>query len=491
MAGDLITEVSCEAILSRKLTETTCKHFGYGKVQYKGQTWQAAPYYDSDGNWVGQKLRGPDKKFTVLGTVGNDGLPFGAHCWPKTGKKIVLTEGEIDALTMSQVQGNKWPVVSVPNGAQSAKKHVAENLDYYSGFDEVVIMFDMDDPGKKAAQEVAEVLGPKRAKIASLPLKDPNEMLLAGRVEELVQAMWRAEAYQPEGIVDMASLKEKVKEAPTQGLSWWSPVLTEWTYGIRTGELICIGAGTGVGKTDLFTQQMAHLVTHHKEAIGVFSLEQSVVETAKRLAGKVAGRTFHIPDSGWTEEDLESAWADLERGGKVLLYDSFGANEWPSVKENIEYLNHAYGVRYFFLDHLTALAAAEEDERVGLEKIMADMGALVKRLDIALLFISHLATPEKGSHEEGARVTLRHLKGSRSIAQWASFAIGLERNQQADDPEERHTTTVRCIKDRYTGRALGKTFLMGYDAKTGRLYEKAEKQQDYFPDEQEATPSDF
>jgi twinkle protein len=285
--------------------------------------------------------------------------------------------------------------------------------------------------------------------------------------------MWRAKQYRPEGILDMADLKAKVMERPQWGLSWPFPRLTELTYGIRTGEILTIGAGTGIGKTDILTQTMRHLITEHKVPIGVFALEQSPTETATRLAGKLAGKTFHIPDSGWTDEDLESAWSTLMGSGKVFLYDSFGQNDWDVVQEKIEYLHHGFGVRHFFVDHLTALAAHQEDERKALEVIMSEMGGLVKALDITIILVSHLATPEGKSHEEGGRVTLRHFKGSRAVGQWSHYAIGLERNQQNDNAAARQTTAVRILKDRYTGRSTGEVFYISYDHETGLLYETA------------------
>jgi twinkle protein len=58
-----------------------------------------------------------------------------------------------------------------------------------------------------------------------------------------------------------------------------------------------------VGKTDFLTQQMMHDMTVLNEKIGVFSLEQPPEETGVRIAGKFAGRCFHIPDDGWTQEE--------------------------------------------------------------------------------------------------------------------------------------------------------------------------------------------
>ena len=65
----------------------------------------------------------------------------------------------------------------------------------------------------------------------------------------------------------------------------------------------------------------------------------------------------------------------------------------------------------------------------------------------------------------------KQFTGSRSIARWAHFLFGLERNKQADDPDERGTTLFRVLKDRFTGRASGCTFSYRYDPKTTRLHE--------------------
>jgi twinkle protein len=459
-------------LIKRKINDTTTKLFNYVIGEYRGTPVQAAPYYDADGAMVAQKVRFPDKTFTVVGDI-KDALPFGAQLWSRTGKKIVVTEGEIDAMTMSQVQGNKWPVVSIACGAgPQIRKYFAKHKEYFSGFDEVVLMFDMDAPGREAAKTAAEVLG-SRARIADLPqgYKDANDMLVAGETEALINAMWKAREHRPEGILDMATLKDAVKQRPAFGLSLAIQKMSEMMYGVRTGEIIALGAGTGIGKTDLFTQLIAHFLTEHNEKVGVFSLEQSPRETATRIAGKLAGKTFHIPDSGWNEADFDVAWDKLMHGGKCFLYDSFGINEWDVVREKIEYLCNTEGVKYFFLDHLTALAASEDDERTGLERIMSEMGGLVKKLDITIFLISHLATPEGKPHEEGGRVMIRHFKGSRSIGFWCHYMWAMERDQQHDNPIMRLITTLRCLKDRYTGRATGQCIYLGYDQSTGLLYE--------------------
>ena len=80
------------------------------------------------------------------------------------------------------------------------------------------------------------------------------------------------------------------------------------------------------------------------------------------------GKQFHIPSEGWTPEDLEAAISALEQGPPLYLYDHFGACNWEVVRERIRFLRHTHDVRVFYIDHITALAAAADDERTALER---------------------------------------------------------------------------------------------------------------------------
>lgn len=470
MAADLLPIEPIDKVI-RGINPETFRKFGYGIGTMSGKRVHVAPFRGPDGSVVAQHIRTRDKEFPWLGRK-KDALLFGQHLWRDGGRMLVITEGEMDCMSVSQLQNNKYPVVSIKSGAAGAKKDIAKHLDWIEQFDSVIFMFDMDDPGQKAARECALVLTPGKGKIAQLPLKDANEMLQEGRGKEVIDAIWGAQVYRPEGIVTLADVKAEALKPITIGLPWWSDSLTKMTYGRRTGEIYTFGAGTGIGKTDFLTQQVVHDITECEQKVGMFFLEQQPVETAKRVAGKYAGKRFHIPDAGWTEEELITSFEALESTGRLYMFDHFGTANWEIIEKRIRYLAHSEDVKLFYLDHLTALAAAEENEREGLEQIMADMGGLVKELDITIHLVSHLATPDGKPHEEGGRVMIRHFKGSRAIGFWSHYMFGLERNQQAEDEEERQTTTFRVLKDRYTGQATGQTFFMGYDVDQGRLYER-------------------
>lgn len=462
---------------ARGITEETCRKFGYIVGTNKhGKLVQAAPYYDEDRNLVGQKVRDAEKNFTFVGSM-KEATLFGQHLWPAGGRRVVVTEGEIDAMSVSQVQGNKWPVVSIPNGAQGAKKSLAKHIEWLNTFEEVVLMFDMDEPGVLAASDCVGLFPPGKAKTASLPRKDPNEMLKAGEGDQIVQAIWNAKAYRPDGIVKLRDIMDEVLADPEIGLPWFLPRLTEITYGRRWGEVYGFGAGTGIGKTDLFTQQIQFDVLELNEKVGLFFLEQKPAETAKRVAGKFAGKTFHIPDGSWTKAELAEVIERLDADDRISFYDSFGSADWEVIAGAIRFMAHNEGVRIFYLDHLTALADPEK-EKESLEIVMKAMAMLAQELGIIIHFISHLTTPEGKPHEEGGRVMIRHFKGSRSIGFWSFFMFGLERDQQHDDPRWRSITTFRVLKDRYTGRATGEVIYLGYDRESGKLFETEPPEED-------------
>jgi len=56
------------------------------------------------------------------------------------------------------------------------------------------------------------------------------------------------------------------------------------------------------------------------------------------------------------------------------------------------------------------------------------------------------------------------------LSQLSNIVIALERNQQSEDLIARNTTTLRILKNRYTGET-GITGYLQYDAETARLRE--------------------
>lgn len=461
------------ALPARRLTALSMTKYD---VQQTDEGDVLFPYANKEGDVVAYKVRSEDKTFKVEGDWKASTL-FGQHCFPKGGNVVTIVEGEFDAIAAYQMLNT--PVVSIKSGAQSALSDCKAAFEWLDSFSKVVICFDNDEPGREATKRVAELFGSKASLFRHIPEnKDANDWLMARSEKWFIESWGNAEAYKPEGIVTISDIKERLLTPPVPGVPWCFDTLTELTYGRRKGELYAFGAGVGVGKTDVFTQQIAYDIDKLGLRVGVIYLEQNVVETGQRVMGKLDKKLYHVPDAEWTREEYERSVDRLEEREQLYMMEHFGAMNWRSIKNIIKFFNKAYDIEHIYLDHLTALSANEQDERRALDGIMADMASLAQELGIIIHFISHLTTPEGKAHEEGGRVMEKHFTGSRAIARWSHYMFGLERNKQHSDPIKRQTTTFRVLKDRFTGRATGMKFGLTYNQKNGILSESISLMED-------------
>lgn len=470
MSSDLkdYLEATVDPLTARQITEETCRLYGVRVGTYKGRKAHFYPYY-KDNQVTACKVRDKDKNFSFIGDSSNPPL-FGQNLWAK-GKKIVVTEGEIDALSVSQLQGNKWPTVSVPNGAQGARRSLSKNLEFFDAFDEVILMFDMDEPGQKAAKDCAELFAPGKAKIAQLPLKDPNECLLAGKGAEVISAIWNAKEFRPDGIISGMDLWDEVnKDDVTSKATYPWNSLNLKTSGLRRGELVTITAGSGIGKSAV-VREIAHHLLKQGETVGMLMLEENPKRTALGLMGIEIDKPIHLNREGIDAEELRRAFDGTVGSGNLFLYNHFGSSDIDNLVSRVRYLARGCGCSWVVLDHLSIVVSGlgDGDERRLIDNAMTLLRTLVEETGVGLILVSHLKRPEGNrGHEEGATTSLSQLRGSHSIAQLSDIVIGLERNQQ--DVETANTTTLRVLKNRHSGDT-GLAGELYYNKETGRLTE--------------------
>lgn len=471
------------SLSKRGISNDTCKFWDYRIGQYKGQAVQIANYKNDRGRTIGQKLRFANKDFLYLGDSKDIGL-YGQHLWRSTGKMVVITEGEVDALSVSQCFNNRWPVVSLPQGSASAKKAIRKSIEWLEQFDTVVLCFDMDEQGRKAAHEAALLLSPGRAKIASLPAgyKDANDMLKANQQKALLDAIWGAKSFRPDGIVDGAELWDVVSSTEDkESVSYPYQGITDKTMGLRVGEIVTITAGSGTGKSQ-FTKEIAHHLIRQGETLGYIALEENVKRTAQGLMSLSINKPIHLGSDGVTEDELKLAFDDTLGTGRVYLYDHWGSTDSDNLLQKVRYLARGCGCKWIVLDHLSIVVSGMEggDERRTIDTLMTQLRTLVEELQIGLILVSHLKRPsgDRG-HEDGAQTSMSQLRGSAAIGQLSDMVIGLERNQQ--DKDNLHITTARLLKNRWCG-VTGICCHLAYSSDSGRMTETV------IEDDQQETP---
>ncbi len=462
MSTNVRLQGSAERLQKRNLSEKVCQQY---KIYRDGDVLRFH-YFDSSGVLKGCKVKTKNKIFTYEGET--PGTLFGQHLFPATGKRVVITEGELDAASCQEVMPG-WPMVSLPSGAAAAKKSIQRALQWLQGYEEIVLFFDNDEAGRKAAEDAAGVLPPSKCKIARLEAyKDASDALQANDTEAIRRAIWDAKPYRPDGIVDGKTLLELVTTpSPPSDHDYPFVGLQNKLHGIRYGELITITAGSGIGKSS-FCRQLAVNLLRKGERVGYLALEESNRRTGLGLMSAAVGKSLHLGEHD--RETLTEAYEATLAKWNLFLFDGFGSFDPDLIYNRIEYLAAGLDAKVIFLDHLSILLSGlDGDERRMIDTTMTKLRSLVERTGVAMFLVSHLRrTSGDTNHEEGARVTLGQLRGSAAIAQLSDGVIALERDQQAAAGGS--NTTVRVLKNRYSGE-VGIACNLSYDLSTCKFHE--------------------
>jgi len=477
------------ALTDRKISSETAKKYGVTITRNKDGSVKEHlyPYY-SDGKLVAQKIRNVSKKdFRIEGTVRNAEL-FGSQTVQRKGKFITIVEGECDAMACYELMGSKWAVCSVINGASSAVRDIKRNLEFFDGFENVVICFDADKAGKEAANKIAELFPLSKAKIMSLPrdYKDANEMLKDNKRQLFMEHWWAAKLFELDGIVRSDTLWDIVSEETEQSFIEypWSG-MNELTYGIRTHELVTITAGTGMGKSAIIRELAYYLFnTDENGNVGFICLEENLKKTGLGMMSLSANIPLHLPNTYIDKAELKEHYDSTLGTGRFYMYDSFGSNKVDKIVSVVRNMAKGLDCKYIFLDHISMMVSDQQsgDERKALDEIATKLRTVIQETGVAFFMISHLKRPGGTSHEEGGITSISQLRGTAGIGQLSDMVIGLERDGQHEDPKVRNTTTVRVLKNRFSG-LTGPACYLYYDKDTGRMVETTNPKDDEVTDD--------
>lgn len=468
------------------------RQYGYKQNAQKDSLF---PVRSRDGQLIGAKdvkAERDAKGKKVMYSLGNCKMEhvglYGQHLFGAGGKYLIITEGEFDAMSVYQMMNKRYPAVSVTHGAGNALKVIKKNIDYVESFQNVILCFDNDKDGHKAAKECSEILTPGKA--FTVPLskyKDANDYLKHGDLKEFTEAFWNKKRAEPDGIINLADIFDRLlnrTKIPSIPYPWAG--LNDYLDGVRYKELVTITSGSGMGKSSIIRELEHWFLMNTEDHIGILPLEEDPERTTEGIMGIHVNAQLHrekFREAFFEEKGKDAyrkAFMETAGTGRLHVYDHFGSTSSDNIIAKTKYLIKGLGCKIIILDHLSIIVSAQQedgDERKVIDKIMTELRQLTQETGVAMFLISHLrrVSGDKG-HENGAEVTLSHLRGSQSIAQLSDAVIGLERNQQADNDKEANLTRLRILKSRYTGQTGIATHLW-FDSNSGRLEEVGDEDQ--------------
>lgn len=453
-----------------------------------------------DGGVVGYKGRELPKAFFSKGRNDNSCQLFGQSLYPNGGKRLLLVGGEEDALAayemlrLDQLRRSKShlepvAVVSPTTGESGCLKQIQANYEWIDTFEEVIVMFDNDEAGRDATKKALKVLPVGKTKVATLPLKDPCDMKIAGRDAEFVRCFYEAKHDCPVGIVGSSGLKDKIlkraqlKKVPLPPFA--RKLQKQMAGGIPLGYIVNIASASGQGKSTLVNEFIYYWIFNSPYKVGVVSLESDPGEYGELLLSRHMGQKIALLETVQEKMDFlstetaESAMTELfyteDGDDRFHVVDHQGSVGEDELKAKCEYLVRGLGCKLLVVDPLTLALSGGANEDV--DEFMSWQKKFVDQHQCVFVNVTHVRknSNNQQANSRGAAISEESIKGSGSIFQVAGANILLMRDKENEDPIVRNTTKIVMSKCRWTG-LTGPSGNWYYDNQKHTLYDY----EDYF-----------
>jgi twinkle protein len=284
-----------------------------------------------------------DGKKEMYASKGTKRSLYGKHIIDDNVSEIVITEGEIDALSF-----HSWgiPAVSMPNGV-SDLEWVNLDWEWLERFEKIYVCPDMDEPGRLAAPEICKRLGLHRCFIVSLPKKDANECLVAGiKRDEIEKCLANAKAIELDEIKHPDEYTDEVCDYYTTDWSlrgWETPWYPTLPWRVRKAEFTILSGFAGSGKTVALNQLMLHLVQQGCKVMDA-SLEIKPGMTLYNMTRCALGKKMS------SRQEIEGCINWLN--DSVFFLDCIGTVNVKRLLHAMEYARKRHGIDVFIIDSL-------------------------------------------------------------------------------------------------------------------------------------------
>lgn len=446
--------VACEDRIRKYLTEErgiSERVIDLYKIESVGNSEIAFPYLDLNGEIIQRSYvslkRGEDGKKISMQDKNANKMFFGLHLMDKNARQIIITEGQIDCMTLTEVGIPN--AVSMPAGVNNLD-WIDTHWDYLMSFDTIVLAFDQDKAGDTCVAQVSKRLGIERCKIVKFDENDINDLWNNGYDEDDIKKIFAGAEYIPNDSVSaLGSSREATKKyfkekEENQGIKFF---LNGVDLPQRLGDLTIWSGYSGSGKTTILNQQMLHIATESNHRICYASFEQSREELEIIFTRQINGEV--------NNDTIDKTMDFLE--DKFYWYNYETPTNPNDIFTAFTYAMKRYGCDIFVIDNLITCGLGEEDK----DAIIAFVNSLknfCKKNKVSIHLVAHSRKSQKDDNE--STIPGKHtVRGHSSITDVCMNGLTVWRNPvpvQDREAEMLFDGVIQVWKERDEG-SLGKT----------------------------------
>lgn len=433
------------------------------------------PFCDSDGRIVFVKYRKTDydpKKDNSKEWCEANCKPilFGMYQCNTSNKTLVLTEGQIDSLSVAEAGIEN--AVSVPTG-KNGFTWFPHCWDWMQQFTELIVFGDCENGTITLLEEMKNRF-PGTVKAVRQQdykgCKDANELLQKHGKEAVLYAVNNAVIQPIRAVKELADVKAvdlfKMPKIPT-GIARIDSVLSG---GIYLGQTVIVTGKRGEGKSTLASQIVANALNAGKK-IFAYSGELQDYFFKRWLNLQIAGKhkvierteadkttSYYITNT--TDEKI-SEWYR----GRAYLFDNMAVEdeELTELLDVIEKAVRQYGIDLVLLDNLMSAldVGMSVDVYRAQSKFVDKLVKIAKRLNVAIILVAH---PRKNKFSSD---DTDEISGSADITNKVDIVMTYKRV----DGMGENARKLSISKNRLTGKlATGeKEIMLFYDTASKRI----------------------
>lgn len=452
VAGSLVWRWLTE---QRKISPDTLRRYQIGEafIQKGERHCVVFPFFDASGHLMRLKFRDiADKKYMFLLPKSADAGQyeqgaslhlFGIQGVPDDAGRVVITEGEIDALSFAE---HGYPAVSVPIGAQagdtedrcSHDEWIQNDYDWLEVFESIILAMDDDEPGQQAANLLIPRLGRERVAVVEYPAgcKDANACItqghgMAGLIDG-ARNLDPTELKKPDAFRDDVWLRFFPVDGiePGDDLPWalTGPEAKPLPFKFRDSEVTVWHGYNGHGKTIALNHCLIHFASKGRKSC-IASLEMPPVMTLQNMVRQSIARGK--PESR-REFDRAMDWLDEW----IWVYDFVGSAFSDKVIDCWEYAARKYGINHFVLDSLMKLQDVAGSDFDAQKRVMNLLNDFAKRHKVHVHLVAHSKKPDSKHPKERIWPGELDISGSSDIPNGAWNVLCMWRNENKQNDSE-------------------------------------------------------
>lgn len=360
--------------------------------------------------------------------------------------KVSVT-GNCDALSL--IESGYKNAVSVPTGCKSTE-WININWDFLEKFEEVILWFDNDDPGKEGVKEVFNRLPNNTVKVVYSTLaNDINELLYKYGKDTVLKELQKASIPLVEGVKSTKQISTfNIYEAETIQLG--IDKIDDRIIGMPLGSLNVITGRTGEGKSTILNQFFIGESIRQGYKVFLFSGELTESNAKGWLLDTLANENDLLEFTNKKGIKYKKLSSNAINRMDDFLEDKFFlyTDEDYTIKsiiKKMEIMAKRYGVKVFCIDNLMVTENDEKEELRNQTEIVKMLKSFAKKYNAIVHLVAHPRKAQNGQRD----LDKSDISGSANITNLADYVVLVQRMYE-EDGTDKHTEFA-INKDRYMG----------------------------------------